>query len=162
MRIILAFIIGVIAGAGGLWYLGTSQGRSQVHATGVQLENTAKSVHDGLTEKIQELKLSPQEVRDELARTGQVVRRKTIQAGQAIADATADGRITTTLKAKILVNHDLASHDISVSTSAGVVTLSGIVVATEDISRAMVLAMETEGVREVVSKLQVGQPANPK
>ena len=162
MRILLAFIIGVAVGAGGLWYLGTNRGRTQVQAAGAQIEDTAKAVHDGIAEKIQDLKLSPQEVKDELARTGQVVRRKAQQAGQAIADATSDSRITATLKAKILVSRDLNSHDLSVSTSAGVVTLSGTVTVAEDISKAIVLAMDTDGVREVVSKIQLAPPANGK
>lgn len=162
MKMLLAFVVGVVVGAGGLWYLGTNQGRSQVHATGAELETAAKSVHDGIQDKIHDLKLDPQDVKDELARTGQVVRRKAQQAGQAIADATADSRATATLKAKILVSRDLSSHDISVSTTAGVVTLSGTVASAEDISRAILLALETDGVREVVSKLSVAAPSTLK
>jgi osmotically-inducible protein OsmY len=44
---------------------------------------------------------------------------------------------------------------ISVNCTAGRVTLSGTVSSAEDIGRAMVLAMEVDGVREVVSTLQV-------
>jgi osmotically-inducible protein OsmY len=162
MRTILAFFVGAIVGAAGLWYLGTSQGRSKAQATGAQIETAAKSVHDALDEKLRDLKLNPQDVKDELARTGQVVRRKAQQAGQTIADATADTRLTAAIKAKILVNRDLSSHDISVSTTGGIVTLSGGVDSPEDISKAMLLAMETEGVREVVSKLQVSRQPDSK
>ena len=48
MRILIAFIVGVVVGAVGLWYLGTNQGRSQIAATGTQLETAAKSAHDGV------------------------------------------------------------------------------------------------------------------
>jgi hypothetical protein len=162
MRIILAFFIGVVVGAVGLWYLGTSQGRSRAEATGAHIEIAAKSAHDALDERLRDLKLNPQEVKDELRRTGQVVRRKAQQAGQSIADATADTRITAAIKAKLLVNHSLSSPDLSVSTTGGIVTLSGSVGSPEDIGKAILLAMETDGVREVLSKLQLSQPANPR
>ena len=41
------------------------------------------------------------------------------------------------------------------SQTAGIVTLSGYVTSSEHIGTAILLAMETDGVREVVSTLQV-------
>jgi osmotically-inducible protein OsmY len=155
MRTILAFAIGVVVGAGGLWYLGTNQGRARVDATSARVETTARSVHDGLDDKIREWRLGPQEVREELARTGQVVRQKATRAGHAIADTAADTRISGIVKGKILLNHDLASHDLNVTTTGGVVTLSGTAATAQDVSRALALAMDTEGVRQVVSKIQL-------
>ena len=155
MRVVFAFLVGVIAGAAGFWYLGTSQGRSRAQATSAQIETAAKSAHDALDERLRDLRLNPREVKEELARTGQVVRRKAQQAGQTLADATADARLTAAIKAKILVNRDLLSHDISVNTTGGIVILSGTVGSPQDVGKAMLLAMETDGVREVVSKLQV-------
>ena len=52
-------------------------------------------------------------------------------------------------------SRELSALSISVNTTAGVVTLSGFVNSTEDISKAMLLALETDGVREVISTLQV-------
>ena len=101
------------------------------------------------------LHLRSEDIKDELARTGQVVRREASEAGQAIADATADARITAAIKAKLLASRDLSALNISVNTTAGVVTLSGFVPSPEHISKAILLAMETDGVREVVSTLQV-------
>ena len=101
------------------------------------------------------LHLRPEDIKDELARTGQVVRRAANEAGHAIADATADARITAAIKAKLLASRDLSALKISVNTTAGVVTLSGAVASSEHISKAILLAMETDGVREVVSTLQV-------
>jgi hyperosmotically inducible protein len=83
-----------------------------------------------------------------------VVRRKAKEAGQAISDATADARITAAIKGK-LVTSDLPGLSISVNTTAGVVTLSGTVPSAEAISKAMLVAMETDGVKEVISTLQV-------
>src|SRR6185369_16159151 len=106
-------------------------------------------------EKLRVLDLRPQDVKDELARGGQVVRRKAQEAGQAIADATADARITASIKGKLVTNRDLSALSISVNTTAGIVTLSGTVPSADAISKAMLLAMETDGVKEVISTLQV-------
>ena len=120
-----------------------------------EVESAVKSAGDAVQEKLKVFDLRPQDVKDELARTGQVVRRKAKEAGQAIADATADARITTAIKGKLVANRDLSALSISVNTTAGVVTLSGTVPTTEDLSKAMLLAMEVDGVKEVVSTLQV-------
>jgi osmotically-inducible protein OsmY len=105
------------------------------------------------------LDLRPEDIREDLARTGQVVRRKAREAGQAIADATADARTTAAIKGKFLADPALSALSISVNTTAGVVTLSGTVSSTEDIGKAMLLAMDCAGVREVVSTLQVRNAA---
>ena len=59
------------------------------------------------------------------------------------------------IKAKLVASHDLSALNISVNTTAGVVTLSGTVTSHENIAKAMLLAMETDGVKEVISALQV-------
>ncbi|HEY5914805.1 MAG TPA: BON domain-containing protein [Verrucomicrobiae bacterium] len=155
MRIFLALIVGIIVGAAGLWYFNTSHGRSQAKSAGEQIQNAATATRDLVEEKLHALNLRTNDIKDELARTGQVVRRKAREAGQAIADATADARITTAIKAKLVANPDLSGMSISVNTTAGVVTLSGFVSSTEQISKAMLVAMDTGGVREVISTLQV-------
>jgi hyperosmotically inducible protein len=75
--------------------------------------------------------------------------------GNKIADATADARITTTIKAKMVADPDLSALSISVSTTDGRVTLSGAVSSPEKIAEAIKLAMGVDGVQEVVSTLQV-------
>jgi hyperosmotically inducible periplasmic protein len=99
--------------------------------------------------------LRPEDIKDDLARTGKVIRRKAQEAGQAIADATADARTTAAIKAKFIANRDLSALSISVNSTAGVVTLSGTVNSPEDIGKAILLALETDGVTQVVSTLQV-------
>lgn len=160
MRILLAFIIGLLAGGAALWFYTTKEGKTAVRSTGTQIESATKSARDTVQEKLRVLDLRPQDIKDELAKSGQVVRRKAREAGQAVADATADARTTASIKGKLLANRDLSALSISVNTTGGVVTLSGFVASTEDISKAVLLAMETEGVREVVSTLQV-RPQKP-
>jgi len=57
----------------------------------------------------------------------------------------------------MLADRELSALSISVNTTEGVVTLSGTVSSSENVSKAMLLAMETDGVREVISTLQVKQ-----
>jgi osmotically-inducible protein OsmY len=157
MRVFLALIVGILLGAAALWFYG-HQNDAQVQQAKEQVQTAATNVGRALEEEIKVLHLRPQEVKGELAGTGQVVRKKAQEVGKAIADATADARTTATIKGKLLANRDLASLSISVNTTAGVVTLSGSVPTVEDISKAMVIAMQTDGVREVISTLQVAKP----
>ena len=155
MRFLIALIVGVALGAGVVWYFQAGRNNSRMQAATNEAENAAKSAGDAIQEKLRVLDLRPQDVKDELARTGQVVRRKAREAGQAIADATADARITAAIKGKLVASRELSALSISVNTTSGIVTLSGTVPSTEAISKAMLLAMETDGVKEVISTLQV-------
>ena len=155
MRIILALIVGMIVGAAGWWFLSSREGQAHLHSAGDQLQNAARSARDAVEEKLRVLDLRTNDIKEELARTGQVIRRKARETGQAIADATADARTTAAIKAKLVRDPHLSALSISVNTTAGVVTLSGTVPSTEAISKAMLLAMDTDGVREVISTLQV-------
>jgi len=155
MRAFAILIIGILLGAGAVWFYGTRQGKSTIQATGEQIESATRSAKDAVQEKLRVLDLRPEQVKEDLARTGQVVRRKARQAGQAIADATADARLTAAIKSKLLASRDLSALSISVNTTGGVVTLSGTVNSPDDISKAMMIAMDTDGVSEVVSTLQV-------
>lgn len=155
MRVLLALIVGVALGAAVFWYFGSARNKQQVEAASDQIEKAAKSAGDAIQEKLRVLDLRPQDVKDELGRTGQVVRRKAKEAGQVISDATADARITATIKGKLVASGELSALSISVNTTGGIVTLSGTVPSTEAISKAMLLAMETDGVKEVISTLQV-------
>ena len=65
-----------------------------------KVENAAKSARDTAQNELRVLHLRSEDIKDELARTGQVVRRKAREAGQAIADATADARTTAAIKSK--------------------------------------------------------------
>ena len=93
-------------------------------------------------------------IRDELTRTGKVIREKAKKAGDAIADATSNARITAVIKSKLVHDSGLAAFKIDVDTTDGVVTLSGNVSSPEEIAKAMELVLATEGVHKVVSTLQ--------
>ena len=159
MKIFFALLVGIAVGAATVGLYHTQQGKSAVHTTGDHVESSAKSARDMLQEKLKMLDLRSEDIKDDLARTGQVVRRKAREVSKAIADSTADARTTAAIKTKLVGSRDLSAMSISVNTTSGVVTLAGSVSSPEDIGKAVLLAMETDGVREVISSLQVKKMA---
>ena len=101
------------------------------------------------------MNFSTEDLKEELSRTGQVVREKANKLSSKIADATADPRVTATIKSKLLADSTLSALSISVNTTDGVVTLSGSVKTHEHIKKAMDLALSTDGCDKVISTLQV-------
>jgi osmotically-inducible protein OsmY len=83
------------------------------------------------------------------------VRLKAHDIGGQVADAAADARIVTDIKAKYAADPDLSVWKISVSSDQGHVTLAGTVSAEENIGKAVALALEADGVRDVTSTLAV-------
>jgi hyperosmotically inducible periplasmic protein len=155
MKTLLVLIVGLTIGGAAVWFYTNYQNDPQMRSAGQKVETAAKSAREAATNELQVLHLRPEDIKDELGRSGQVVRRVATEAGHAIADATADARTTAAIKTKLLTSRDLSALNISVNTTAGVVTMSGSVTSPEHISKAILLAMETSGVREVVSTIQV-------
>jgi osmotically-inducible protein OsmY len=155
MKVFLALIIGIAIGVAALWFLGSDSAQNQVRDAGKELQEATKEGREALEERLRALNIRPEDIQEELNKGGQVVRRKAQQAGDALADATADARITAAIKTKLIADPNLSGLSISVNTTGGVVTLAGPVSSAADVSRAIALAMEVEGVREVISTLQV-------
>jgi osmotically-inducible protein OsmY len=155
MRIFLALIVGVAIGIAAVWYFNHDKNNSQFRSAGQEIKSTAQSAGDALNDKLKSWRLDRNSISDELARTGRVIRDKANQAGQSLKDATADGRVTGAIKAKYVKDPDLSAWDIHVSTTGGVVTLSGTVSSPDLIGKAMELALDTDGARQVISTLQV-------
>ena len=76
-------------------------------------------------------------------------------AADKSADATADTRTTAAIKLKLAAEPELSALQISVDTTAGLVTLAGKVKSAELAERAVAVAGSVDGVREVKSTLQV-------
>jgi hypothetical protein len=154
-----AFIIGFILGAavlvGAVWYLHGPNNKPSLEDARDRVAADAKHAETATKNKMDELGLTPDNIRDELSRTGKVIRRKSEAVGHAISDATADARITAAIKTKLVGDPDLSAVAISVNTTDGVVTLSGTASSPENIRKAMTLAYNTEGVTQVVSTLLV-------
>lgn len=79
----------------------------------------------------------------------------------AVACSQSDPGITTAVKSKIAADDTVKSYRIDVDTKDRVVTLSGAVDTAEARSRAMEIARNTDGVRDVVDQLVVSPGATP-
>lgn len=147
--------LGIIVGGAAIWYYRDTHEKPALQRAGEQIESAAKNARDSISEKLKEWNLSTTNIKEELARTGKVIREKAEKAGHAISDATADARITAAIKGKLVTNKELSALSISVNTTDGIVTLSGTVSSADDIGKAVALAMDTDGVHKVISTLQV-------
>jgi hyperosmotically inducible protein len=157
MRFLAALIlVGALAVTGWFYFSGTS-GRDKVREAGESISKSASEAKEAVRDRLHDLNFSTDDLKEELARTGQVVREKAKQLGSKAADAGADARITATIKARLVADSGLSGLNISVNTTAGVVTLSGRVQTHEEVKKAMDLALGTEGCSKVISTLQVKQ-----
>jgi hyperosmotically inducible protein len=80
---------------------------------------------------------------------------RTAAAADATRQAVSDGALTTKIKAKMALDDTVKALALDVDTTNGVVTVSGIVRSEAERQRAMALARETEGVTQVVDRLQL-------
>ena len=105
--------------------------------------------------KLETLDLRSEQIKDELARTGKIVRRKAHDLGEQVPMRQRTRASSPTIKAKYAADPDLSVWKISVSSDQGHVTLAGTVSAEENIGKAVALALEVDGVRDVTSSLAV-------
>jgi hypothetical protein len=115
----------------------------------------AVKTKDAVARKMDEWKLSPDDIRDDFQKTGRIVRSKSVGLGQRVGEAVDDARVVTAIKAKYLTDHDLSAFGISVSSEKGLVTLNGSVKSLDLAGRATALALDTDGVTSVVSLLRI-------
>ena len=151
MKTLLVLLIGAAIGIAGYIFFRES-GKPKLERAGDKISEGAGELKDKLDENVD---LDTDRIKDELAKSGRVIRKKAEQARVAIADATADARITTEIKGKFAVESDLSALKISVNTTGGVVTLAGTVGSHKAIQKAMQIALAVDGVSQVVSTLQV-------
>ena len=164
----IGFLLGSILATAALWYFTIGQTTPAIQKAEEQvavkaekafesLQGAGEKAKQALTAKLEVLDLRSEDIRKELSEQGRVVRRKAREIGSAAADATLDARVTATIKAMLATDAELSVLSISVATTDGRVTLSGTVASPELIGKAMTLALETDGVREVVSTIQVAK-----
>lgn len=142
------FLIGLIVGA---FLMGATGWYFIVARKDPRVQHT----WDAIDAKLSAWHLRSEDIAEEMSHTGKVLRRQARDFGSAVADASSDAAITGKIKAKLAVDHDLSAVSISVNTTDGRVTLAGNVASPDQIGKAMLIALETDGVREVNSTLQV-------
>jgi osmotically-inducible protein OsmY len=153
MRGLIIFIFGIALGA---YVMHLSDEHEIGHGHhGLRREESLRDrtddVRDNVSEKLRQWHLTGDDIRSDLARGGDVVRAKAKVAGATISDA----RIVAVIKAKYLLDRDLSARDIKVEADAGAVVLSGFAASPELIGKAVALALDTDGVQTVTSRLAV-------
>lgn len=123
-------------------------------STGSDAKATAQADRDDMSQKMVQWRLTPDAIRQDLARTGEVVRSQAHVVGDKITDV----RIVTVVKAKYILDRDLSACDIHVSVNNGQVVLVGSVGSLDLVGRAVALALDTDGVAGVKSRLVVSRP----
>jgi len=151
----VGLIVGAMLTAATVWYFVTVRHLPTVRHAQDTTASTLRQTVDTVEAKLVAWHLTGPDIEEELAKTGKVVRRQMREFGASVADVTSDTRITTQIKGKLTLNKELSAKSIAVSTTDGRVTLSGNVANAKLIGKAMALALETDGVREVSSTLKV-------
>ena len=163
-RLLNGLVIGLILGAAGFWFI---QKKANEHAeaqqryeqsmtdAGAAASEAAADFSDAMKAKLNTLDLQAGQIKNELLKTGEVIRRKAHDIGEQAVDDTSDLRAVTEIKAKYAGDSTLSVWKISVSCHQGHVTLSGTVSSPDDIGKAVALALDADGVRDVTSTLQV-------
>src|SRR5690348_10199096 len=105
MRFLVIFLVGAGCGAGGLYYMQRSDRPAEV-AGGVsdRVKESASDARDAISGKLADWKLTPDDIKRDLAKGGEIVRDKAAVAGERIADA----RIVTVVNAKFVLDRDLS------------------------------------------------------
>jgi osmotically-inducible protein OsmY len=166
MRTLIAVLIGVILGGGVVLFLGTDdpvttvqeaeeRSTEEMREAGDALRDAGEQVREAWDVRLEALQLRAEDIREELAEDSQVIRRKARDFGEATVDVAVDTRITGVINAKLAADQELSVFDVAVSTRGRRVTLSGTVASPELVGKATALALQTDGVHEVISNLQV-------
>jgi len=103
-----------------------------------------------------------QDAREAIGTTGERAREMANEAGERTADLAEDARkaiqegtISSKIKAKMALDDLVKASEVSVETEGAIVTVSGTVDTAAQRDRVLQLARETDGVADVVDRLQV-------
>src|SRR5882762_10074761 len=95
-RMLFCFLLGLGTGVGGHWYLQQDVGKAQLAQARAQVVTNAQRMASTLRDTITDWSVDG--IREEMARSSMVVREKAKAAGQSIAGAAANARVTTAIK----------------------------------------------------------------
>ena len=112
-----------------------------------------------VTDRITEWKLAPEDIKSELATGGQIVRSKTVGAGEPTGPM--DPVLVTQINAKFAADTELSSLKLKVAADSGVVTLSGSAHSADQIGRAVAVALDTGGVKQAISQIKLDTAPQP-
>jgi gas vesicle protein len=164
MKFFNGLLIGIILGAVGYWFVAEKarqhpeaeqRFKDSADQAGAAATEAAHHLSDALKAKFETLDLRSDQIKDEMAQKGKIVRRKAQEIGSRVADEAGDARIVADIKAKYADDPDLSVWSISVASHQGHVALSGSVPNAEGVGKAVTLALEPDGVEDVTSTLEI-------
>jgi osmotically-inducible protein OsmY len=155
VKTLFVLVIGAAIGIAAYIYWKHPERRPEIDKAGEQISEGAGEIKGKLSQTF--TNLDTEQIKAEMERTGRVVRKKAEEAGAKISDVTSDARITGEIKGKFAVDSDLSAFKMSVNTTDGIVTLSGSAPSHEVIKKAMRVVLDTQGVKQVISTVQVKQ-----
>jgi osmotically-inducible protein OsmY len=153
LRYLIVLLLGAVLGVAVYWYAFEGRRDPRVREAEEEVARSMSKMGEAIRDTVAEIRV--EDIREELARTGRVVRQTARSATSVFTGDEQDARITATIKDWYANDPLLKVQSIAVKTKGGRVTLSGTVGRAEDIARAMQLAMQCPGVVEVASDLQV-------
>ena len=136
LRLLLAVVLIVVVGAFVMGYLSN---RNQRVVTLPDRTETADTVA---------------RARDGAAQIGE----KAGEAATTVGATLEEAALTTKIKAKMALDDLVKARSIDVTTRGTTVTLSGVVESKAEHDRALALARETEGVKDVIDNMKMLQP----
>ena len=143
MRFILTLLIGVALGIAAVWYFNHNKNNSQFSTAGQEIKSTAQNAGNALSDKLRSWNLDRENITNELAHTGSVIREKAERRRQGPQRRHRRWPRHRRHQGQYVKDSDLSAWDIHVSTTDGVVTISGTVASPELIGKAMAEALET-------------------
>jgi hypothetical protein len=153
-------VMGILLSAAAFFFLGKiylqqSEARLQHEAATrvatIEATNTADPRHL----KLDLLELRDEEIKAELKKSSEIIRKKPRDIGENAAGPDSDTNVMAEIKQKYQTDPKLSVCDISVNCAHGHVALIGTVPSLDSIGQAIVIALESGGVRDVTSTLQV-------
>ena len=139
----------------GRTYLQQSEARLQHEAAAKVASIEATNTADFHHVKLDLLELRDDEIKAELKKSSEIIRRKPRDIGENAAGPDSDTNAVAEIKGKYKADPKLSVCDLSVNCAHGHVALIGTVSSLSDIGQAIVIALESGGVRDVTSTLQV-------
>jgi len=136
LRLIILLVVLVAAGAFFLGYWGSNR----AHPTAGPSTTVGTSGHVD-TERARE--------------AGAAVGEKAAEAANKAGELLTDGALTAKIKSKMALDDSVQARRIDVTTRDHVVTLTGDVRSVLEHDRALQLAKETDGVKQVIDRLKV-------
>src|SRR5213596_2615506 len=112
MKYLFVLSLGIAIGVAGYWYFTEGQRDTRIRAAQGDVARSVERMGTAIKEKVSEIRV--EDIQEELARSGRVVRQRAQEAGNALTDSADDLRITGVVKARLATDRQLSAQEIKV------------------------------------------------